>query len=144
MTNYCEYKEGKVYDPAHLRPFSLDLAKRGHPLATKIGEDVRLLREQCEDFYAYDLYCTFPIPKQWMSVLDNVHQIENNLRIAPLDVKDGKPLHVGDVIEIANGMSFAIKNAENWVKTIVASPKGKERIIDMSTIKWRWPVEVKA
>jgi len=142
--NYIEYKAGVVYDPAHLRPFNLELAKQGHPICTVSGREVRLLREASK-LWAYDeWYAGIGDGGYWGTC---THQKEtyfaNNLRLAPLDVKDGKPLHVGDVIEYfcrwnGNGY-YEVDDPKCWTKTKARLP------FDIPLLEaWRWPVEVKA
>ena len=89
---YIPYYEGKVYDTAHLRPFNLDLAKAGHPLATYQGEEIRLLRDM-DSAWRFDVWRD----SKWTA--RTAEDLNWTLRLAPLAVKDGRPLHVGDVIE---------------------------------------------
>jgi hypothetical protein len=136
--NYIEPKEGKVHDPAHLRPFDIELAKQGHPICTVSGREVRLLREASK-LWSYDeWYAGIGDGGYWGTC---IHQKEtyfaNNLRLAPLAVKDGKPLHVGDVIEIC-------ANVDNWVAVPYMEHHNTEDYLRwVNDYEWRWPVEVK-
>lgn len=137
--NYIEYKEGKVYDHAHLRPFNLELAKQGHLLADKDGREIRLLREgrEGDHVWAYDSWDKRGF---WFCErLINVSALDKYLRLAPLDVKDGRPLHYLDHVE-----RFYQQNEYHhvrWDRTQVGDigfgfwAKNPD--------KWRWPVEVK-
>ena len=145
--NYIEYKEGKVYDPAHLRQAKsveelLLLARQGHPICTTSGREVRLLREASK-LWAYDeWFVGIGEDGYWGTC---IHQKEtyftNNLRLAPIAVKDGKSLHVGDVIEIVNPYYEHFSDPVTFSSHImVESDIGS----DWGRINWRWPAEVKA
>jgi hypothetical protein len=137
---FISYTQGKVYDPAHLRPFDLGLAKQWHPICTVSGREVRLLREASK-LWAYDeWYAGIGEGGYWGTC---IHQketyFENNLRLAPLAVKDGKPLHVGDWIE--ENYSQPLDEEPSCELPIWASPK--PAYIGLN-YEWRWPAEVKS
>jgi hypothetical protein len=133
--NYIEPKEGKVYDlsiPNILRPFDLELARQGHPLAWVDAREIRLLRKMGGNIYSYDYWDE----DGWVSCdLHNEKSLDKNLRLAPLAGKDGKPLHVGDVIEVkvvmfgGDGWRGVAVTMDNWHRLNICG---------------RWPVEVKA
>ena len=89
---YIPYHKGKVYDIAHLRPFNFELAKAGNPLATYQGEEIRLLRDM-DGAWRFDVWRD----SKWTA--RTTEDLDWLFRLAPLAVKDGRPLHVGDVIE---------------------------------------------
>ena len=139
MNTHIEHKEGKVYDVAHLRSFDLELAKAGNPICTELGQEVRLLRVVA-GLWAYDRWHKGSNGKGgWESVS---HQeeiwLKDNLHLAPLAVKDGKPLHYLDHVE-----RFYQQNEYHrvrWDRTQVGDigfgfwAKNPD--------KWRWPAEV--
>jgi hypothetical protein len=130
MNTHIEHKEGKVYDVAHLRSFDLELAKAGNPICTELGQEVRLLRVVA-GLWAYDRWHKGSNSKGgWESVS---HQeeiwLKDNLHLAPLAVRDGRPLHVGDVIEVPS---------INLTRTATGKDIGKDWINPY----WRWPEEV--
>lgn len=135
---YIEYKEGTVYDPAHLRPFGLELAKQGHPVAKMNGNvsglEVSHMFQNDSDSTGFNViyWNTF-----WQLTYTPFKSLDKYLRLAPLAVKDGKPLHVGDVIEIFN---FDVD--KYVVKTIKSVAVWRRLRLDL-TDDWRWPVEVK-
>lgn len=135
--NYIEYKEGKLYDPAHLRPFDLALAKQGHPLAWAINNcGVRYLAQNDTDERWFDFSHYEPNEQIWVNRQRNSSELQSNLRLAPLAVKDGKPLHYLDHVE-----RFYQQNEYHhvrWDRTQVGDigfgfwAKNPD--------KWRWPV----
>jgi hypothetical protein len=137
--NFIEPKIGKVYDPAHLRPFDLDLAKQGHPCASQHGETIRLLRGSADIFY-WDKWIEdsdFWAHQQGEieCVQGELECVLDTLRLAPLAVKDGKPLHVGDVIEV----KVVMFGGDGW-KGVAVTMDNWHRL----NMCGRWPVEVKA
>ena len=144
--NYIEYKEGKLYNPAHLRPFSLELAKQGHPLASLDGHEVSHMFEPIDSFYAIRYW--HPCKKYWYIERTNKKDLTVFLRLAPLAVKKDatgklKPLHVGDVIEIYRIPQDGRKSCK-WekCKAVVAHATILNR--KDGALDWRWPAEVKA
>ena len=128
-----QFEQGCTYDVAHLKPFDMELAKSGHPLAmldSEYGSSVRFFSRDSADTYCF----------QWWDHLFNKWQFYNNhdhmmpkvLGLAPLGVKDGRALHVGDEIERAYDYGqFTAWNA------------GKVRADDVRhdwhNKDWRWP-----
>ena len=150
MTTYIPHTTGKVYDVAHLRPFDLDLAKQGHPLATNEGPSVRLFRESATfEQTAFYLWDEWGDPKEndgyaiWRLSGDgeNAYEVGKRLRLAPLAIKHDprtskdEPLHVDDVIEIKGSPNYG----EPWLPHIVGAGSLIGKSDDNS---WRWPVGV--
>jgi hypothetical protein len=92
-----------------LRPFNWELAALGHPLADiNSGTEVRLLRtegnprEPGSVLYAYDKWITAddrqPTPAWKTNNYLFCNEVGAKIALAPLAVKEGKPLHVGDTI----------------------------------------------
>jgi len=134
--NYIPYREGKVYDKAHLRPFDLDLAKQGHSLALSSGAEIRLFRETRIGIYGFDYW----LPNfGWSSTgwYNDINDLNLYLRLAPLAVRDGRPLHVGDVIEV-EGRTYL---NEWFIK--VFELKDSSHITSKSKV-WRFPNDEKA
>lgn len=134
--NYIEPKEGTMYNPAHLRPFDLELAKQGHPLAWDDGSEVSHIFQNSKDAFvirSFGEYKNWDMSKPILEV-----ELKKYLRLAPLDVKDGKPLHVGDVIE--ENYSQPLGEEPSCELPIWTSPKPAYVGLQY---EWRWPVEVK-
>ena len=90
---------GKMHDPDHLRPFKLGLAQEGHLCALRAGNEIRLLR-QADGRWVWDSWLQLQGGKPWWEYGGCDFQLlESRLRLAPLAIKDGEPLHIGDVIE---------------------------------------------
>lgn len=95
----------------HLRPFDLELAKQGHPMAWEDG---------CEVSYYFQGRAGM-VDTVWLWRNFYQHWTErgmydgckDSLRLAPLAIKDGKPLHIGDVVNVL----FA---NNQWLATTVA------------------------
>lgn len=128
---YIPYYEGKVYDTAHLRPFNLDLAKAGHPLATYQGEEIRLLRDM-DSAWRFDVWRD----SKWTA--RTAEDLNWTLRLAPLAVKDGRPLHVGDVIQSMNCRYDPFKLPE-WEAVKVAVDSFRCYLEENLFIEWRFP-----
>ncbi|MGL4230406.1 MAG: hypothetical protein ACRDAM_02285 [Casimicrobium sp.] len=133
------FTPGTVYDVAHLREFDLELALQGHPLATFRGQSVRAFRAMTSGdlpLYALDIWDCNAIDKEWSCSGHAIPalQLEGFLRLAPLAVKNGRPLHVGDEIKWAHE-----SEPENW-RTMHAGLAGLAAIEATSgRIQWRWP-----
>lgn len=103
MTTFIEYHEGKVYDTAHLRPFDRKWAKAGHPLAWRDGGEVshifpyRKIQVRTEICVVrhWDLASNFWATHGLVKSMESC-----KLRLAPLAIKDGRALHVGDEYQI--------------------------------------------
>jgi hypothetical protein len=134
MTTYIEYTEGKVYDVAHLRPFNLELAKCGHPLAWRDGIEISFMSETSLNFFWVSVWDESI--KKWQDDCDYLQELSKRIRLAPLSIKDGKPLHVGDLVEWHGAMG----DIAPWRKGIV-SLKNINVILDEFRYRWRWPVE---
>ena len=130
-----QFEQGCTYDVAHLKPFDMELAKSGHPLAmldSEYGSSVRFFSRDSADTYCF----------QWWDHLFNKWQFYNNhdhmmpkvLGLAPLGVKDGKPLHVGDSIEIKSQPFGRL-----WQSSTVDNRSDVSR--DWRARDWRWPKE---
>jgi hypothetical protein len=107
-----QFEQGCVYDVAHLKPFDLQLALSGHPLAAKGGEAVRFCRNMNHNMTYWD--CWIDELNLWRVDWDFTHCVSSKLRLAPLGVKDGRALHVGDEIEMGRSLDC-------WDKTIITS-----------------------
>lgn len=81
--NYIEYEDGEVYNLEHLKPFDLDLAKQGHPLATDDGYSVRLFRQRDKEGteYAMDIFQQ----GVWCHERVRAGRLALSLRLAPLE-----------------------------------------------------------
>jgi hypothetical protein len=142
MTNFIPYTVGKTYNPEHLRPFDLALATAGHPLAWYDGSGISHFFDGNQEVVTIRVW-----EKEFWSCIRINKCFLKNLRLAPLAVKDGRPLHVGDVIEMAkldeylpNGLEFAEWSFEKIEPLhIAAITREKEW-----RANWRWPVEVKS
>ena len=145
--NCIEPTIGTVYDPAHLHQAKsveelLSLARQGHPLAWHNGNEVsHIFFNGISDS---DVLTSIGVgvrvwnkdEKLWHTPreLDSL----DYLRLAPLAVKDGKPLHVGDVIE--ENYSQPLDEEPSCELPIWTSPKPAYIGLEY---EWRWPVEVK-
>ena len=140
MASFIPHTIGKVYDVAHLRPFDLELAKQGHPLAWFInGCEVRYLAQTyAEDDRWFDFSHYEPSDAAWINRTRSALGVQQSLRLAPLAIKHdprtGKdePLHVGDVIEIDAQLGWSaisLSTLEDYFRTL-------------ELWAWRWPVEV--
>jgi hypothetical protein len=140
--NYIEYKAGKVYAPAHLRQAKsveelLALARQGHPLAwTHNGGEINLIIEVRPKSYVFS--CWDDLLSMWVMRPRGEKKLMKYLRLAPLAVKDGRPLHVGDVIE--ENYSQPLGEEPSCEIPIWTSPKPAYVGLQY---EWRWPVEVK-
>lgn len=131
-----QFEPGCVYDVAHLRPFNLELALQGHPLALPDGSSVRHLRKMSDSYYSYDRW--YEDTSSWFCTRDiYCMRLEDSLRLTPLAVKDGRPLHVGDEIEFRRDPhdQWATKRPECWVFSVWQRPS--------FGFEWRWPVKKK-
>ena len=115
MTNFIPYTQGKQYDPAHLRPFDLALAKQGHPLADDRGCEIRLFRDLHGDdnVFGYDSWeQNLNHPTWFASNIVMKIALSKRVRLAPLAIKhdprtgEDEPLHVGDVLEFAVEVTY--------------------------------------
>lgn len=137
------FEPGTVYDVAHLRPFDLELAKVGHPLAyeyefdsKRVGVSVRHFRMMSEKLVTFDAW--IPDETMWRGGgFSDARLPDIFLRLAPLSTKDGRGLHVGDEIEVYLGR----KNGEAiWDRElIVAHDRGTALLIKSGYETWRWP-----
>ncbi len=111
---------GKMYDLDDLRPFKLGLAQEGHPCALRAGNEIRLLR-QADGRWVWDSWRQLQSGKPWWEYGGCDFQLlESRLRLAPLAIKDGRPLHIGDTIEEkiimfgGTGGKQTLVNMQNW------------------------------
>ncbi len=124
-----QFTPGTVYDVEHLRPFDLELAKAGHPLATDGGNAVRLFRMHSEIGYIWDWWN--PRFKKWAHLSDSETCLPDWLRLAPLAIKDGRGLHAGDEIEVAVWDDEACEK-KSWEATTA-------NVGTAIWTNWRWP-----
>lgn len=125
------FEPGTVYDVAHLRPFDLELAKAGNPLATYDGKEVRLFRVRSQRHFSWDVWAESG--PSWDNDYGNEEWAKTHLRLAPLAIKDGRGLHVGDEIEMGRSLDY-------WDKTIVTSFQEGMALANADEC-WRWPKE---
>lgn len=125
-----KFEPGQVYDVAHLRPFDLELALQGHPLATAKGEGVRAFRVYHHGGVSFDYWREGAFAGGWLPA--GTIEPANTpiiLRLAPLAVKDGRALHVGDEIDIML--------IEFWRQHIITARSAINFF--PAARAWRWP-----
>ena len=133
-----QFEQGCVHNKEHLKLFDMELAKAGHPLATKDGDSVRCLRQSNPDgdfvVFAFDEWTG----DYWSHEQDYGTRLELRLHLAPLAVKNNRALHVGDEIElcIPEKRSPQDEWAIEWRKH-VASLGSLPTVLQ----GWRWPKE---
>lgn len=130
MTQFIESRKGKTYALKHLRPFDLELAKQGHPLACqrKCSEVAQLICIREKIYVAV----RWAISGWFVSMEEDAADLTRHYRLAPLAIKDGKPLHMGDWIEV-NLFATGGKWVEcDWTYNL----KVYENLNN-----WRWPAE---
>lgn len=133
-----KFVPGTTYDISHLRPLPdnwQELVDAGHPLADIFGGEVRHLRRTSDEQYAFDYwYEHYPVEFDWnVSFRLTEDAVTSLIRLAPIAVKDGKPLHLGDLIERIGFSPTFINSDFNY---------GLMREI-LAGYEWRWPVEKK-
>lgn len=128
-----QFEPGTVYDVAHLKPFDMKLALAGHPLASRRCESIRLFRSMSSNRHNFDYWDADD--RSWISQFNlPIERLALELRLAPLAVKDGRALHVGDSIEIKSQPFGRL-----WQSSIVDNRSDVSR--DWSARDWRWPKE---
>lgn len=131
-----EFKPGQVYNPEHLRPFNLQLALQGHPLASVNGFSVRYLRLSEADWFMWDAWAEKSC--RWLSFEAPTVFAGDSLRLAPLAIKDDRPLHVRDEIE------WRASIAHPWQSRNVGPSEAAAPWDYVRTYygrDWRWPKE---
>ncbi len=130
------FELGTTYPIEHLRPFDLELAKAGHPLAMVNGHAVRAFRAQGDNCFAFDWWNG---AAKWLQTENAQHTLCFNLRLAPLAVRDGRPLHVGDEIEVRHATKGWLISSANLTDYHV----GLYRYVfqDNGQLAWRWPTQ---
>ena len=141
---------GKTYDPAHLRqpPENWEeLVDAGHPLATARGKAIMHLRPMFKGYgvtvYGYDIWMDDlgewePSNTGLKKVSGRLDHVRERLRLAPIAVKDGKPLHLGDFVQLRD------TDSGNWLFTIQLNRDFYTARRILSGNDWRWPVEEKS
>jgi len=103
MTDVILHSEGKLYDPKHLRPFDLALALQGHPLATGNGCEVsHIFLSDQQNYLTVRNWLRYLECGYWETrslPIQDKDGTGDHLYLAPLAVKAGRALHIGDVIE---------------------------------------------
>lgn len=127
MTQFISHTEGKTYALEHLLPFDLELAKQGHPCAFADGEEASHIIPHYKEEY---LNCRVWRVGEWRMLIGT----DEDLRLAPLAIKDGKPLHVGDLLQI----KVVMFGGDGWRDEAVTM-NNWNRINTYG----RWPVENK-
>jgi hypothetical protein len=127
-----QFEQGCTYDVAHLKPFDLQLALSGHPLAAKGGNAVRCFRKMGEEcgapVFGFDVWRE----TLWSDTAFYETGLTDELRLAPLEVRHDKPLHVGDEIEIFLGWA-KVWQRQKFHPTSYQSQDWR--------LDWRWPKE---
>lgn len=148
---YIPHTIGKVYDVAHLRPFDLELARAGHPVAVHNGDEVsHIFIDQDEISATFRHWQKFRLHGCWLyhSLPYHKNSVGKYLRLAPLAIKHdprtGKdePLHVGDVIEYEHD---EYSQSGDFVNVKVELTNSKPIDYWDAFLKfgnWRWPAEV--
>jgi hypothetical protein len=149
--DFLPWVAGNLYDLSvarMLRPFNWELAALGHPLADiNSGTEVRLLRtegnprEPGSVLYAYDKWITAddrqPTPAWKTNNYLFCNEVGAKIALAPLAVKEGKPLHVGDTICYKG-------QGDWWCVGLAKKPATGDGSLSLSWYaanldKWRWP-----
>jgi hypothetical protein len=109
-----EIPQGKTYPAADLRTAKsieqlCEYVDAGHPIATDFGLDVRLLRRESKNNTFFNLD-SLNSAGDWISCGLEQHFLIKRIKLAPLAYKNGRPLHIGDEIELDDFV-------HGWVKT---------------------------
>jgi hypothetical protein len=132
-----QFEQGCTYDVAHLRPFDLVLAKQGHPLACLYDEipvSVKAFRAMSEYTIGFDYWT--PKYECWQIGSAVAGMLARNMRLAPLAIRDGRALHVGDVIEWRETLDHL------WLPRNVDPSEVGDSWANVRTYygrDWRWP-----
>jgi hypothetical protein len=109
IKNCNELPQGKTYDSADLRAAeSIEqlcaLVDAGNPIANNKGQQVFMFQRFNESCFAWNEVNIFNtvVRKVAVEVVDK-YGILNQVKLAPLAYRNGRPLHVGDVIKIQHG-----------------------------------------
>ena len=144
---------GKTYDPAHLRqpPENWEeLVDAGHPLATARGKAIMHLRPMFKGYgvtvYGYDIWMDDlgewePSNKGITNVSGLLDHVRERLRLAPIAVKDGKPLHIWDDIDFDFAGGGDAHRMHDWRLVTISTGKPFIKSILENDSRWRWPVE---
>lgn len=130
-----EFEPGTVYDVSHLRPFDMELAKAGHPLADRFGRAVRCVRYCNKNGLRFDYWDEYA--PMWMADYTELGNCAHHLRLAPLALKDDRALHVGDTIELVQFFHDEAGEEKRYAETVVDA----ELVEGLSSgqFDWRWP-----
>lgn len=126
------FEPGTVIAKEHLRPFDLELAKAGHPLATYDGKEVRLFRVRSQHHFSWDVWAESG--PSWDNDYGNEEWAKTYLRLAPLAIKDGRPLHVGDEIEQHFVSTLLTEDQYFWRRVKIMSHEAARTLGH-----WCWP-----
>lgn len=128
-----------LIDVTHVRPFDKNLVEQGHPIcfvsSTGYAYPIRSLRMMDEKNVAFDVFS--PQRFAWYAVSScRFDDLANSGKycLAPLAVKDGRPLHVGDEISVFR---------EEWLggsdRVKLSFDFWQEKLALSSFWQWRWP-----
>lgn len=120
ITNCNEVPAGKTYPVADLRTAeSIEqlcaYVDAGHPVASTYGFSAKCLRRNLPDTYDYDKFDG----NYYLAQVSTDVWLLNNLKLAPIAYKDGRPLHVGDdivVMHLGGGDAFDCKIGTQTIK----------------------------
>jgi hypothetical protein len=137
-----EIPVGKTYPVEHLRTATdletlCALVDAGHPIAAHDGCEARLLRVEYGTFFNVDHWSKSA--KCWISSGLDAHFLLDRIKLAPLAYRNGRPLHVGDLIQV---LEFVSTGGVAYFKTYVSMD-----IFDMYIDKndsWRFADEAEA
>jgi hypothetical protein len=104
IKNCNEIPVGKTYPVSDLRRAEsieqlCEYVDAGHPISTSFGLPVFLLRRESDILFNCDVFRFGAITP--MAIKPS--ELLKNIKLAPLAYRNGRPLHVGDVIEILYG-----------------------------------------
>jgi hypothetical protein len=128
-----EFTPGTVFNQKDLREFDLEKALQGHPLACLYDEQpvsVQAVRRLSEYSLGFDYW--HPQLGCWQTAQGLPNMLAQHLRLAPLAEKDGRPLHVGDQIEVFH------KDWFRWAK-VAMNFDNPELLTANGDWQWRWP-----
>ena len=95
-TRSIKFVEGLQWPVEHLRDLPEDweeLYEAGHPISNRDGREVRLI---CKTYDCHYCGALWGIGNNWTPVLF----AREGIKLAPLAVIDGRPVHIGDEIEM--------------------------------------------
>jgi hypothetical protein len=133
-----EIPAGKTYPVEHLRTAEsieqlCEYVDAGHPIANFEGGEARLLRVEIKSFYYVDAWQG----ECFISCGLDRHFLLDRIKLAPLAYRNGRPLHVGDDIEILYG-------TDESGKTILGETLAFAGVENPEEYEWRFADEAEA